>query len=127
MPADGVILRDRNADAASIISETTPALEDLRSKSPTSSQNQTATSTKNETHIGRYFQGWRMGVTICTITTGVVLVINLSVMIWVAAGADFEGGLRTLQQGSCKETKNLNLWLHLAINTLSTLLLGASN
>ena len=42
--------------------------------------NQTATSGKNETQIGRVFQGWRMGVTLCAITTGVVLVINLSVM-----------------------------------------------
>ena len=127
MRADRVTLRDRNAEAASATSETTPALEDPRSTSPTPSVNQTATSAKKSTQIGRHFQGWRMGVTLCAITTGVVLVINLSVMIWVAAGAGLKGGLRTLQHGSCKETKNLSLWLHLAINALSTLLLGASN
>ena len=88
---------------------------------------QKPTSTKNETQIRRHFQGWRMGVTLCATTTGIVLVINLSVMIWAAAGAGLKGGLQTLQQGSCKETKKLSLWLHLAINTLSTLLLGASN
>ena len=108
-------------------SETTPALEYLRPPTPTPFMNQTATSAKNESQTGRHFQGWRMGVTLGAITTGVVLVINLSVMIWGAAGAGFKGGLRTLQHGTCKETKNLSLWLHLAINVLSTLLLGASS
>lgn len=68
-----------------------------------------------------------MGVTLGAITTGVVLAINLSVIVWGAAGVGFEEGLRTLQQGSCKKTKDMSLWLHLAINALSTLLLGASN
>ena len=31
------------------------------------------------------------------------------------------------QEGNCKETGHLSLWLHLIINLLSTLLLGASN
>ena len=127
MPADSVEIRDRTTEASLATSETTPALEYLRSPTPTPSMNQTATSAKNSTRIWRHFQGWRMGVTLGAITTGVVLVINLSVMIWGATGAGFEGGLRTLQQGSCVKTHNLSLWLHLAINTLSTLLLGASN
>ena len=37
------------------------------------------------------------------------------------------GRLVTLQEGSCQRTKELSLWLHMAINVLSTLLLGASN
>ena len=127
MPADRVELYDRIPEAALETSETTPALEHLRSPTPTPSMNQTATSAKNGTQFGRHFQGWRMGVTLCAITTGVVLVINLSVMVWVAAGTDFKESLRTLQQGSCKKTKDMSLWLHLAINALSTLLLGASN
>ena len=125
--ADRLVIRDRHAEATWAISETTPALEDLRSTSPTPSANQTATSAKNSSRISRHFQGWRMGVTLGAITTGVVLVINLSALIWAAAGAGLRGGLQTLQHGSCKETRNLNLWLHLAINALSTLLLGASN
>ena len=127
MPADRVESRDRVPEAALETSETTPALEYLRSPTPTPSMDQTPTSTKNETQIGRHFQGWRMGVTLCATTSGIVLIINFCVMIWAAAGAGLKGGLQTLQQGSCKETKTLNLWLHLAINTLSTLLLGASN
>ena len=127
MLANGLLLRDRHAETTWAISETTPALEDLRSTSPTPSVNQIATTAKNSTRIGRHFQGWQMGVTLGAITTGVVLVINLSILIWGAAGAGFEGSLRTLQQGSCKKTKDMSLWLHLAINALSTLLLGASN
>ena len=127
MLADRVELRERITEASLAASETTPALEHLRSPTPTTSMNQTAASSKNSSRVGRHFQGWRMGVTLGAITTGVVLVINLSVLIWGAAGAGFEGDLRTLQQGSCKKTKDMNLWLHLAINALSTLLLGASN
>ena len=33
----------------------------------------------------------------------------------------------TIQEGSCSKTTDLSLWLHLAINILSTILLGASN
>ncbi len=68
-----------------------------------------------------------MGVTLCAITTGAVLVTNLIILTWVAIGNGFKGALGTLQQGSCQKTKDLSLWVHLAINVLSTLLLGASN
>lgn len=33
----------------------------------------------------------------------------------------------TLQEGDCNMTKTLDLWLHLRVSILSTLLLGASN
>lgn len=68
-----------------------------------------------------------MGVTLCAITTGTVLVINLIIITCVAAGDGLDGGLGTIQQGSCQKTKHLSVWLHLAINALSTLLFGASN
>lgn len=36
------------------------------------------------------------------------------------------GGLVVLQQGSCRKTKELSLWLHVATHVLSTTMLGAS-
>ena len=38
-----------------------------------------------------------------------------------------DGGIGTIQLGSCQKTKNVSLWLHLLINILSTALLSASN
>ena len=60
-------------------------------------------------------------------TAGTVLFINLIVTIVVSAKYHILGGIGTFQNGDCDETKRLDLWLHLPINILSTLLLGASN
>lgn len=68
-----------------------------------------------------------MGVALCACTAGTVLLINLVVTIWGAAGFGVHGGLVTILDGDCSKAKKLSLWLHLAINILSTLLLGASN
>ena len=68
-----------------------------------------------------------MGVTLCAFTAGTVLIINVLVTIWGTARLGVHGSLVTLQDGDCSKTKKLSLWLHLAINILSTLLLGASN
>ncbi len=57
----------------------------------------------------------------------VVLVINLIFTIWAVLRSGVQNGLGTLQDGSCKSTTTLTFWIHLAINVLSTLLLGASN
>ena len=75
----------------------------------------------------KYFQGWRMGVTLCAATTGTVLVINVLLTVSASIRYGVHGGFGTIQEGSCRITRNLSLWLHLAINILSTLLLGASN
>ncbi|KAF6222037.1 hypothetical protein HO133_001123 [Letharia lupina] len=118
---------DKIAEPCCDCSEGAPPLGFSRPTSPTSSTSGKATSEKDILRLPGHFQGWRMGVTLCAITTGTVLVINLIVITCVAAGDGLEGGLGTLQQGSCQKTKHLSLWLHLAINLLSTLLLGASN
>lgn len=59
-------------------------------------------------------------------TSGLTFFVNLALTIWGSAKG-FEGGVATVQEGDCNVTKKLDLWLHLAINLLSTLLLGASN
>ena len=68
-----------------------------------------------------------MGVALCAFTAGTVLAINISVTIWGSAKFGVHGSLVTIQDGDCSKSKQLSLWLHLAINILSTLLLGASN
>ena len=68
-----------------------------------------------------------MGVALCAFTTGTVLVINIILTISVIAKHGVHGILVTIQAGTCSKTKAVSLWLHLIINILSTLLLGASN
>ena len=68
-----------------------------------------------------------MGVALCACTAGTVLLINLVVTIWGAARFGVHGSLVTILDGDCSKSKKLSLWLHLLINVLSTLLLGASN
>ena len=60
-------------------------------------------------------------------TAGVVFLINLFLTIVAVSKYGLQSGLGTVQEGSCDKTRNLSLWLHLAINVLGTLLLGASN
>lgn len=58
-----------------------------------------------------------------------VLVANIVVSIVGVTKFDIDttGTIGTLYLGQCDVARNLNLWFHLLINILSTLLLGASN
>ena len=71
--------------------------------------------------------GWRMGVKLCASTAALVLFANIGLTIWASTKNGFSNNLATIQVGSCRETKDLSLWLHLLINVLSTMLLAASN
>ena len=71
--------------------------------------------------------GYRVGVMLCAGMTGTVCVINLTLTIWASRTYGVSGGFGTIQRGNCDRTKKLSLWLHLAINVLSTTLLSASN
>ena len=113
--------------SGSVSPDGTPPLRLSRATSPANSTSGKGISEKNILRVPGHFQGWRMGVALCAITTGTVLVINLILITWIAAGGGHDGSLGVIQQGSCQKTKHMSLWLHLAINVLSTLLLGASN
>ena len=68
-----------------------------------------------------------MGIILCALTAATVLIVNVLLTLTASIKYDLHAGFGTLLDGSCQTTRNLNLWLHLAINVLSTLLLGASN
>ncbi|KAL8700901.1 MAG: hypothetical protein Q9201_005196 [Fulgogasparrea decipioides] len=72
-------------------------------------------------------QGWHVGTIVCAVTATIVFLINLVLTTWAAANYGVQEGIGTIHDGSCSRTKNMSLWLHLAINVLSTTLLGASN
>ena len=56
-----------------------------------------------------------------------VAVINLLFIIWALSKSGLHDSLGTLEDGNCDRTRKLTFWMHLAINVLSTMLLGASN
>ena len=72
-------------------------------------------------------EGYHFGILSCAVVAALVLIINLSFTIWAVSSFRTQNGLGTLYDGSCKRTRTLAFWIHLAINVFSTLLLGASN
>jgi hypothetical protein len=71
--------------------------------------------------------GWRGGVFVAATSASLILLINLIFTIW--ASATSKSGLRiaTIYQGECGTVRHADSWLHIAINAMGTLLLGASN
>jgi hypothetical protein len=61
----------------------------------------------------------------------IVLVLVANIVVSIVGSTKFDidttGTFGTLYVGQCDVAQNLNLWFHLLINILSTLLLGASN
>ena len=72
-------------------------------------------------------QGYHFVVVCSALITGIVFLINFISTLVIAQKNGILHGLVILQSGDCKKTKHMSLWLHLLINLLGTLLLGASN
>ncbi|CZR50129.1 uncharacterized protein PAC_00001 [Phialocephala subalpina] len=70
--------------------------------------------------------GWKVGVLTCATITGVVCLLNISLTACAVHNHHIADGLSYLYTGSCTDVANISLWIHLAINGMSTLL-SASN
>jgi hypothetical protein len=76
--------------------------------------------------VPKRLHGWKLGALSAGILAGFSLIINIVAAIWL--GEHKQGSnLVELYRGSCETVKQIDLWSHLAINALSTLLLGGSN
>ena len=73
------------------------------------------------------YRACRVGLRYCAFTAITVCIFNLVLTIVAVEKHSIVDGLGTLQIGDCTSTKRLSQWLHLLINILSTILLGASN
>ena len=78
-------------------------------------------------NVTKQSQGFRFGVRCCAFAAIATCILNLILTIVAVTKYGMLGGLGTLQIGDCNTTKRLSQWLHLLINILSTILLGASN
>ena len=76
-------------------------------------------------------QRWLGGLTLVlrawASLSAAILVTNVSLFIWALIHYGNNAGYGIIQQGDCGTSKTLNIWLHFAINVLSTgLLLGSA-
>lgn len=76
----------------------------------------------------RFHGGWRTGVAIGMTGASIILLLNIGLLIWIHVFLKPDNsGLAIAFEGSCDRTKTISTWCHLAINIISTLLLGANN
>lgn len=75
----------------------------------------------------RTLTGWRVSVKFCAIATFTLSILNISVTAWIATHNQTYNGQHVLYEGYCSQTAKLNTITHLALNTLSTILLGTSS
>ena len=74
------------------------------------------------------FTGWRMIVNAGAILSMFVLVANTVLLIWASKQTkDPQTGAAIIYSGTQDSAQSVFTWSHLAINILSTLLLGSSN
>lgn len=71
--------------------------------------------------------GWHFGVWMATFEAGVVLLINLTILLFCAVKTGGSISVATIFEGDCNTVDYATLVIHLVINVLSTLLLSASN
>lgn len=71
--------------------------------------------------------GWRKGLQFSILLTILALALNTALLITaLRAGRQHQEGVSMISQAKCSKTKQRSLLLHLGINILSTMLLGAS-
>lgn len=75
----------------------------------------------------RKFSGWRGGCLAAAVSASIVLLINLIFTIWAASTSKNGTHVGTIYEGECGTVRNADSWLHIAINAMGTILLGASN
>jgi hypothetical protein len=96
--------------------------------SSSSMSSSTSSSSSSKGTSRTIFAGFRGGLLNGTVLVTCVLVLNLAVTISLSLkGMTRISWFSRIYFGDCDQVKRKSLWLHLAINALSSLILGASN
>lgn len=77
--------------------------------------------------LGKSYRGWRGGCLLATITTAIVLIINLTFTMWGVIRTKSGLEIATLLVAECNSVNNASKVLHYGINALGKLLVAASN
>jgi hypothetical protein len=76
----------------------------------------------------KHVTSWRFSIALSAVLSSVVLIINISLAGFsIKKYGKGDDGIQTLFAGSCSRAHTISTFLHLLINVLSTILLGASN
>ncbi len=75
----------------------------------------------------RWFSGWRTGAYSAACLALFSLIINIAAAAWLKRHPGANSNLVEVFNGSCDKVSNMDIWVHLLINAISTLLLGGSN
>lgn len=76
------------------------------------------------------FSGWRIGALASLVGAVLICLFNFSITMWVwrrGTTDENDNSIGTFFQSSCAKVRRSNIWVHLLVNALSTLLLCASN
>ncbi|KAE8306199.1 hypothetical protein BDV41DRAFT_583543 [Aspergillus transmontanensis] len=101
-----------------------PSAEHLFSDQPTIETLENGAEEGNEK---KGVEKWRRTLYIGSTLSIVVLLFNMSFVLWAVTHRALEDGRGVLFTGDCDQARNINRGLHLLINILSTILLSASN
>lgn len=82
---------------------------------------------RKQTFRQRYFGGLKRTLSAFVVVAGAVLIVNITWLLHAHAKYGIVDGYGTIREGACDSVKQVNTWLHLLINVLSTLLLAGSN
>jgi hypothetical protein len=72
------------------------------------------------------FEGWRTGASTAAVFALLSMCINFGVAIWLGSLGK-NAAIVEVYSGNCDTVTRADIWVHLAINILSTVLLGGSN
>lgn len=75
----------------------------------------------------RSFNGWRGGVLAAVTSAGVVLLVNICFTIWAAITSKSGTNIGIIWEAPCETIHTADLWIHIVVNILGTVLLGSSN
>ena len=77
----------------------------------------------------KFLTGWRFGVFLSLLCVTLTCIFNVAVTIWAWQRSQNSGVFDAIPLfgGNCKKIRKMNVWFHLIINVLGTLLLCASN
>jgi hypothetical protein len=70
---------------------------------------------------------WPLGVKTGLYLVAAVLILNAAITLWASINFPVEDGLGTLYRGTCGQVEQTGFGVHILVNIVATLLLGASN
>jgi hypothetical protein len=84
-------------------------------------------STNERTSRFKDLTGWKVAVRCGAVLAAIAFLVNIVFIIFATARYTTQNGLTLAYRGSCTKATSISLWLHVAINVLSSALLSISN